>query len=75
MSASSFFSGFKRTTNSIHKVRELQLRQVRIDDHYEIIREIGAGDYGKVMLAEHKQSQTQVTFHLHFLLHFIELVT
>lgn len=60
MSAASFFSGFKRSANSIHKIRDVQLRDVRIDDHYDIVREIGAGDYGKVLLAEHKQSRTQV---------------
>lgn len=65
MSVSSFFSGFKKSTNSIHKIREIQLQDIRIEDHYDIVREIGAGDYGKVLLAEHKQSRTQVDSLIH----------
>lgn len=46
---------------TIHKVRELQLQEMCIEDHYDIIREIGAGDYGKVLLASHKKTNTQVS--------------
>ena len=45
---------------SIHKIRELQLETVDIAANYDVLKEIGSGDYGKVILAEHKQSGFQV---------------
>ena len=52
--------GSKKEKTSIHKIRELQLNHVIIEQHYDIIKEIGSGDYGKVMLAQHKNTNTQV---------------
>ena len=45
---------------SIHKIRELQLQSVDIHANYDIIKEIGSGDYGKVILAAHKISGFEV---------------
>jgi len=45
---------------TIHKVRDLQLELVNIEANYDIIKEIGSGDYGKVILASHKLSGFEV---------------
>nr|XP_027199769.1 serine/threonine-protein kinase SBK1-like [Dermatophagoides pteronyssinus] len=45
---------------SIHKIRELQLEIIDIETNYDVIREIGSGDYGKVILASHKSSHCEV---------------
>ncbi|GBN81268.1 Serine/threonine-protein kinase SBK1 [Araneus ventricosus] len=45
---------------SIHKIRELQLPLIEIQEQYEVIKEIGSGDYGKVMLAVHRDTESQV---------------
>ncbi|RWS13177.1 hypothetical protein B4U79_14740 [Dinothrombium tinctorium] len=44
----------------IHKIRELRLECIDIDEHYDVIKDIGSGDYGKVMLAVHRQTGTEV---------------
>ncbi|XP_022668937.1 serine/threonine-protein kinase SBK1-like [Varroa jacobsoni] len=46
---------------TISKVRELQLPWTEeIENEYDILREIGSGDYGKVSLAKHKSTGTEV---------------
>ncbi|KAG8192635.1 hypothetical protein JTE90_017197 [Oedothorax gibbosus] len=45
---------------SIHKIRELQLPEVEIEGEYDVLREIGAGDYGRVLLATHRTTGSQV---------------
>lgn len=49
----------KRQT-SIHKIRELNLEYININQQYDIIKEIGCGDYGKVILAFHRDTNSQV---------------
>lgn len=45
---------------SIHKIRELQLPCFELQDQYDIIREIGEGDYGRVVLAVHRDTGSEV---------------
>lgn len=45
---------------SIHKIRELQLPCFELQDQYDIVREIGEGDYGKVVLAVHRDTGSEV---------------
>lgn len=45
---------------SIHKIREVPLEYINIETNYDVIREIGSGDYGKVILASHKSSHFEV---------------
>ncbi|KAM7296048.1 serine/threonine-protein kinase SBK1 isoform X1 [Ixodes scapularis] len=49
-----------RQQATIHRVRELQLAAVQVEDHYDVLREIGSGDYGKVVLARHRETGSQV---------------
>ena len=51
----------KKETFSIDKVREFPMPTVIIEREYDIIKEIGSGDYGKVLLATHKRTNTQVS--------------
>lgn len=50
---------------TIHKIREIPLEMIDIDINYDVIREIGSGDYGKVILASHKRSHCEVTIKNH----------
>lgn len=54
------FSSSDKKQLSIHKIRELQLDIVDIEANYDVIKEIGSGDYGKVILAVHKVSKFEV---------------
>lgn len=46
---------------TISRVRELQLPWTEdIELEYDVIREIGSGDYGKVSLAKNKHTTTEV---------------
>lgn len=45
----------------IHKIREIDLERIVIEDEYDVVKEIGSGDYGKVCLAIHKKTGTQVS--------------
>lgn len=53
-------NGNKKENFTIDKVREFPLKMILIEREYDIIKEIGAGDYGKVILATHKRTNTQV---------------
>lgn len=61
--------GASKKQLSIHKIRDLQLDTVNIEENYDVLKEIGSGDYGKVILAAHKLSGFEVRFNL-ILLHF-----
>ncbi|XP_074599396.1 serine/threonine-protein kinase meng-po-like [Brevipalpus obovatus] len=52
-------TGAKRES-VIHKIRDIELDLVAVEDQYDVLKEIGSGDYGKVVLACHKQTTTQV---------------
>lgn len=44
----------------IHKIRDIDLVAINVDEEYDVLKEIGSGDYGKVLLACNKQTGTQV---------------
>lgn len=44
----------------IHTIRDLQFEVVDLDETYDIVRAIGEGDYGKVILARHRPTRTEV---------------
>ena len=47
---------------TISRVRELNLPWMDdIDQEYDILKEIGSGDYGKVSLAKNKFDSTEVS--------------
>lgn len=58
----------KKKQLAIHRIRELQLDYVDIEANYDVIKEIGSGDYGKVILATHKKSKFEVGIGRFFLL-------
>ena len=49
--------------SSIHKIREINLETLYIDRDYDILKEIGSGDYGKVILAQHRDTGSEVRIH------------
>ncbi|CAG2163136.1 unnamed protein product [Oppiella nova] len=46
--------------SSIHKIREIKLEALYIDRDYDVLKEIGSGDYGKVILAVHRGTSSEV---------------
>ena len=50
----------KKEAFTIDKVREFPMKEIVIECEYDVIKEIGSGDYGKVILATHKRTNTQV---------------
>ena len=50
-----------KRTSSIHKIREINLQTLYIDRDYDVLKEIGSGDYGKVILAVHRDTGSQVS--------------
>lgn len=46
---------------SIHRVRDIQPQSLNVENDYDIVKEIGAGDYGKVLLAKHKVTKKEVS--------------
>ncbi|KAF7492723.1 Serine/threonine-protein kinase SBK1 [Sarcoptes scabiei] len=59
-SSSSSSNETGRKQLSIHKIRDIPLETINIETNYKILREIGCGDYGKVILAIHKSSHSEV---------------
>lgn len=55
----------KQKESLIHKIREIDLERIVIEDHYDVVKEIGSGDYGKVVLAIHRRTGTQVSILFH----------
>ncbi|XP_022247964.1 serine/threonine-protein kinase SBK1-like [Limulus polyphemus] len=49
-----------KRTSSIHKIRDIHLQRIDLNDQYDILREIGSGDYGKVVLAVLRERQEEV---------------
>ncbi|KAK2716669.1 serine/threonine-protein kinase meng-po-like [Artemia franciscana] len=49
-----------RRNSSIHRVREFPLRQVELEDEYDVIQTIGAGWFAKVYLSEHKKTRQEI---------------
>ena len=50
-----------KRTSSIHKIREINLQTLYIDRDYDVLKEIGSGDYGKVILSVHRETGSEVS--------------
>ncbi|KAM3960732.1 serine/threonine-protein kinase meng-po [Aphomia sociella] len=47
-------------TGSIHKVREFELEKVCLVEEFDILQIVGEGWFGKILLVEHKASDTEI---------------
>ncbi|KAF7991345.1 hypothetical protein HCN44_002907 [Aphidius gifuensis] len=50
----------KSIGGSIHRVREFKLEQVNLAEEFDILQIVGEGWFGKILLTEHKSTQTEM---------------
>lgn len=43
-------------------MRDIQPQSLTMENDYDVVKEIGAGDYGKVLLAKHKVTKEEVNY-------------
>lgn len=50
----------KALGGSIHRIREFELEKVTLMDEFDILQIVGEGWFGKILLAEHRQTDTEM---------------
>ncbi|EDX07376.1 serine/threonine-protein kinase meng-po isoform X2 [Drosophila simulans] len=50
----------KKPRGNIHKIREFELEKIQLVDEFDIIQIVGEGWFGKILLVEHRGSQTEM---------------
>ncbi|XP_050327416.1 serine/threonine-protein kinase meng-po isoform X2 [Bactrocera neohumeralis] len=50
----------KRPRGNIHKIREFELEKIHLVDEFDILQIVGEGWFGKILLVEHRGSQTEM---------------
>ncbi|RZF35559.1 hypothetical protein LSTR_LSTR014551 [Laodelphax striatellus] len=54
-------SGVKKAIGgSIHRIREFELEKVNLAEEFDILQIVGEGWFGKILLVEHKQSDSEM---------------
>ncbi|XP_055919035.1 serine/threonine-protein kinase meng-po isoform X2 [Eupeodes corollae] len=53
-------SVMKKPRGSIHKIREFELEKIHLVDEFDILQIVGEGWFGKILLVEHRASQTEM---------------
>ncbi|XP_074110556.1 serine/threonine-protein kinase meng-po [Cotesia typhae] len=50
----------KAIGGSIHRIREFELEKVNLTEEFDILQIVGEGWFGKILLTEHKSTQTEM---------------
>ncbi|XP_072754361.1 uncharacterized protein [Anoplolepis gracilipes] len=50
----------KAIGGSIHRIREFELEKVNLIDEFDILQIVGEGWFGKILLTEHRSTQTEM---------------
>ncbi|KAH0548843.1 serine/threonine-protein kinase meng-po [Cotesia glomerata] len=50
----------KAIGGSIHRIREFELEKVNLAEEFDILQIVGEGWFGKILLTEHKSTQTEM---------------
>ncbi|XP_046471663.1 MAP/microtubule affinity-regulating kinase 4 [Neodiprion pinetum] len=50
----------KAIGGSIHRIREFELEKVNLGDEFDILQIVGEGWFGKILLTEHRSTQTEM---------------
>lgn len=50
----------KKPRGNIHKIREFELEKIHLVDEFDILQIVGEGWFGKILLVEHRASQTEM---------------
>ena len=53
-------SSSRRSSGNIHKIREFELEKVHLMDEFDILQIVGEGWFGKILLVEHKATDTEM---------------
>ncbi|CRL02849.1 CLUMA_CG015770, isoform A [Clunio marinus] len=53
-------SSSRRSNLHIHKIREFELEKVHLMDEFDILQIVGEGWFGKILLVEHKATDTEM---------------
>ncbi|XP_040162838.1 serine/threonine-protein kinase meng-po isoform X2 [Anopheles arabiensis] len=54
----------KKSAGSIHKIREFELDKVVLSDEFDILQIVGEGWFGKILLVEHRATDTEMVLKL-----------
>uniref|UniRef100_A0A182QBY1 Protein kinase domain-containing protein n=1 Tax=Anopheles farauti TaxID=69004 RepID=A0A182QBY1_9DIPT len=54
----------KKSGGSIHKIREFELDKVVLSDEFDILQIVGEGWFGKILLVEHRATDTEMVLKL-----------
>ncbi|XP_053685648.1 serine/threonine-protein kinase meng-po [Sabethes cyaneus] len=54
----------RRTSGNIHKIREFELDKVTLSDEFDILQIVGEGWFGKILLVEHRATDTEMVLKL-----------
>ncbi|XP_058057330.1 serine/threonine-protein kinase meng-po [Anopheles bellator] len=57
-------SSAKKSTSTIHKIREFELDKVVLSDEFDILQIVGEGWFGKILLVEHRATDTEMVLKL-----------
>ncbi|XP_075166957.1 uncharacterized protein LOC142239080 [Haematobia irritans] len=50
----------KKPRGNIHKIRQFELEKIQLIDEFDILQIVGEGWFGKILLVEHRASQTEM---------------
>ncbi|XP_055527510.1 serine/threonine-protein kinase meng-po [Wyeomyia smithii] len=54
----------RKTSGNIHKIREFELDKVTLSDEFDILQIVGEGWFGKILLVEHRATDTEMVLKL-----------
>uniref|UniRef100_A0A182JDD0 Protein kinase domain-containing protein n=1 Tax=Anopheles atroparvus TaxID=41427 RepID=A0A182JDD0_ANOAO len=54
----------KKSSGNIHKIREFELDKVVLSDEFDILQIVGEGWFGKILLVEHRATDTEMVLKL-----------
>ncbi|XP_055623872.1 serine/threonine-protein kinase meng-po [Toxorhynchites rutilus septentrionalis] len=57
-------SSARKTNGNIHKIREFELDKVTLSDEFDILQIVGEGWFGKILLVEHRATDTEMVLKL-----------
>lgn len=54
----------RKSNGNIHKIREFELDKVTLSDEFDILQIVGEGWFGKILLVEHRATDTEMVLKL-----------
>lgn len=57
-------SSSRKSNGNIHKIREFELDKVTLSDEFDILQIVGEGWFGKILLVEHRATDTEMVLKL-----------